>query len=141
MDADGQSTAFASRAHLDASGDRFRFLDNPLRGVEEFLTCRRWPGATVRSFEENCSKLMLKVTQAPTERRLPDIESRCCPPKAFVLSCDNSPAQRSKFNAHRVFHASMRNWPLRLLVTQPRPSVRERPPGQRNRIPARSPTA
>ena len=55
---------------------------------------------------------MLKVTQAPTECRLPDIESLCRPPKAFVLSCDNSPTQRSKFNAHRVFHVSMRSWPL-----------------------------
>jgi hypothetical protein len=61
MDADGQSTAFASRVHLDASGDRFRFLDDPPSGVEEFLTCKRPSGATVRSFEENCSKPMLKV--------------------------------------------------------------------------------
>jgi hypothetical protein len=39
-------------------------------------------------------------------------ESLCRPPKAFVLSCDNSPAQRSKFNGRRVFHVSMRSWPL-----------------------------
>ena len=79
---------------------------------KEFLTCKRRSRATVRSFAENCSKSMLKVTQAPTECRLPDAESLCCPPKAFVLSCDNNPAQRSKFNAHRVFHVSMRSWPL-----------------------------
>ena len=79
---------------------------------KEFLTCKHRSGAPVRSFEENCSKSMLKFTQAPTECRLPDIESLCRPPKAFVLSCDNSPAQRSKFNAHRVFHVSMRYWPL-----------------------------
>jgi hypothetical protein len=66
----------------------------------------------VRLFEENCSKSMLKVTQAPAKCRLPDIESLCCPPKAFVLSCDDSPTQRSRFNIHRVFHDSMRYWPL-----------------------------
>jgi hypothetical protein len=54
--------------HVDAlhdncdCGNRFRFLDNPPCGVEEFLTCKRRSGTTVRPFEENCSKLMLKVT-------------------------------------------------------------------------------
>jgi hypothetical protein len=79
---------------------------------KEFLTCKRRSRATVRSFEENCSKSTLKVTQAPTECRLPDVESLCYPTKAFVLSYDNSPAQRSKFKARRVSHVSMRYWPL-----------------------------
>jgi hypothetical protein len=54
-----------------------------------------------------CSACFNSVTAAPLSAA-----PLYYPPKAFVLSCDNSPAQRSKFNAHRVFQVSMRYWPL-----------------------------
>jgi len=52
VDADGKSTALASRASLESSGNRLCFFDDAPGGAEEFLAFYGWPGATVGTLEE-----------------------------------------------------------------------------------------
>src|SRR5258708_701724 len=100
VDADGQPTALASGASLQAGGDRFCFLDDAPRGVEEFLAFYGRPGATVGALEERGLQLIFEIAQAPTERRLPNVERLSRLSQTSVLGSSNRPSQISKLDSH-----------------------------------------
>jgi len=91
MDADGQSTTLTAGAGLEVWGDRFRFLHDAPRGVQEFLAGHGRSGPTVGALEKCSAQLIFKIAQAPAESGLSDVERFGRLPKTAMLGRDDGP--------------------------------------------------
>lgn len=96
--ADGQSAALAARVGFEASGDRFRFINDAPGGIEEFLTLNGRSRAAVCALEKSDAQFVFEIPQPATKSRLLDSEGPCPLAYASVLGRGDRQAQLSRFH-------------------------------------------
>lgn len=91
MDADGQSTALAARAGLEARSNCFRFIHDAPGGIEEFLAFDGRSRAAIGALEQSAAQPVFEIAQAAAKRRLLDVERLCRLAQASVLGRGDRP--------------------------------------------------
>jgi hypothetical protein len=97
-----QAPAFTPGACLEARDHDPGVVDKAPGGFKEFLTRHGGPRSAIGAFEQYCTELMFKTTEAAAQRRLANVQGIRSLPQAPVLRHNNCPPHVLKFDSHRL---------------------------------------